>query len=307
MVTWKQDPSHSWQRQPDSSRTASGMSRDDQHFSSDEASDDSADLAQDAEASLAPAEVEASGSPDDAASRLQADRLIVEAILEQGLGGSRHRELEDELIRYAVPVLHQLLRDGRIISKSSKLRRSQGGSTAWTEFTKADREEFARDMVADAMPVFTRAVFVTRKWSADRTDGRAATLKTYFVNACALQFPALYRKWLKNRLVQPAGLQPVAGYAGVVRDPSGTVDLHEEVIHLLRSIRDPKIREVLALRAVGYTAAEAAQRAGLTEKAAEGKLGRIRRALKKRAKQGLVIGDEIPAVEDGGCNDIQEA
>ena len=39
-----------------------------------------------AEASLSTAESETDGSPDEAAWRLQADQLMVEAILEQGLG-----------------------------------------------------------------------------------------------------------------------------------------------------------------------------------------------------------------------------
>ena len=308
MVTWKRDPSHSRPgRQLDPSPAACDMPDDDRHSGSSEASHGGADLAQVAEAPLAPGEIEVGESPDTAAGRLRADQLMVEAILEQGLGGSRHRELEDELIRYAVPVLRQFLRDGRIISMCAKLGRSPKDPLAWLEFTEADRDEFARDMVADATPVFTKAVFVTRKWSADRTDGQAASLKTYFLNACAMQFPALYRKWLRHRRAQPAGLQPDLGAAEAIRDTSGAVDLHDEVVRLLRQIQDPKIRKVLIFRAIGYPAAEAAEQAGLTEKAAESKLGRIRKAWREKAEQGLVIGDGIPAMEDGGCSDIQEA
>ena len=279
MVTWQQDPSHPWpRRQQDSSATASGVPDHDRPTSrSTEAWHDAADLAQEAEAELVPVEIEADENPDDTAMRLQADHLMVKAILEEGLGGPRHRELQDELIRYAVPVLRQFLRDGRIISKCTKLGRPPSDSLAWIDFTEVDRDELARDMVADAGPVFTRAVFETRTWSPDRPDSRAS-LRTYFVNACVLQFPALYRKWLNQRRARPAGLQADLGVAESVSDPSGTVDLHDEVTRLLRRIPDPKMREVLALRAIGYTAAEAAQRAGLTEKAAESKLARMRKS-----------------------------
>jgi hypothetical protein len=233
------------------------------------------------EALLTPGEIEAGECPDTAAARLQADRLMVEAILEQGLGGSRHQELEDELIKYAVSVLHQALSEGWIISMCVKLRRWRKDSPTWLDFTEAECKEFARQMVADAMPVFTKAVFVTRKWSADRTDGPPASLKTYFVNACAMQFPRLYREWLKKRREQPAGLQLDLGGAGAVRDITVAVDLHEEALGLLKSISDQQIREYLAWRAIGYTAKEAARLVGLTEKAAEGRLGRIRKTLKK--------------------------
>ena len=233
------------------------------------------------ETPLTPGDSEGGESPDAAAARLQADHLMVKAILEQGLGGTRHQKLEDELINYAVPVLHQALSEGWIISMCVKLHRWRKGSPAWLDFTEAECEEFARQMVADAMPVFTKAVFVKRKWTAYRTDGQPASLKTYFVNACAMQFPGLYRKWLKNKTEQPSGLQPDLGTAGAVRDITIAVDLHEEALSLLKSIPDEQIREYLVWRAIGYTAKEAARLVGLTEKAAESKLGRIRKTLKK--------------------------
>ena len=55
-------------------------------------------------------------------------------------------------------------------------------------------------MIADAMPVFTKAVFEMRDMvTGPESSRKTATLKTYFVGACALQFPALYRKWIKQR------------------------------------------------------------------------------------------------------------
>jgi hypothetical protein len=306
MVTWKRDPSHSRpHRQQDSSPAASDTPDHDQRSGSSEALHEAVDLVQTAEAALAPGKV--GQSPADAARRLQADLLMVEAVLEEGLGGPRHRKLQEELIRYGVPVLRQLLFDGRIISKCKQLGRPLNDTQAWLEFTEADRDELARDMVADGEPVFTMAVFRTRTWSADWHDGQAASLKTYFVNACVLQFPALYGKWLRQRRVSPAGLQVDAGGPETVRDISGTVDLNDEVRRLLRSIPDPKVREVLALRAIGYTAAEAARRVGLTEKAAEGRLARMRKALRKKPELGPVTGDGTPAMEGGGCSDTQQA
>jgi hypothetical protein len=282
MVTWKPDPLHSGPaRQQDPSPAACRVPDDGRHPGSSQASHDGADLAQVTEAPLTPGEIQVDASPDAAAARLQADQLMVEAIRAQGLGGDRHQELEGELISYAVPVLHQALSDGRIISMCVKLHRWRKDSPAWLDFTEAECEEFARQMVADALPVFTKAVFVKQKWSAARPDGQPASLKTYFVNACAMQFPRLYRKWLKNRREQPWGLQPDLGAAGAVRDITVAADLHEEVLGLLKSIPDQQMREYLAWRAIGYTAKDAAQLVGLTEKAAEGRLGRIRKTLEK--------------------------
>ena len=283
MVTWKPDPSHSGPaRQQDPSPAADRGLDADRHPGSSEALHDGADLAQVTEAPLTPGETEAGESPDTAAARLQGDQLMVDSIREEGLGGPRHQELEGELINYAVPVLHQALSEGWIISMCVKLHRWPKASPAWLHFTQAECEEFARQMVADAMPVFTKAVFVKQEWSADRTDGQpAASLKTYFVNACAMQFPSLYRKWLKNRKEQPSGLQPDLGTAGAIRDITVALDLHEEALGLLKSIPDQQIREYLSWRAIGYTAAEAAPLVGLSVKAAEGRLSRIRKTLRK--------------------------
>ena len=125
----------------------------------------------------------------------------------------------------------------------------------------------------------TKAVFEERRWTPDRR----ASLKTYFVNACILQFPRLYREWLDQRkAVRPAGLEIDPDSGDSALDPAITVVLRDEVTRMLAKIADPQVREVLVLRGVGYTAEDAARQAGLTPKAAEGRLARIRKDLKNQ-------------------------
>ncbi len=276
-MTWQGNPPRSWPHRQRRASTSAGATAREHDLDSTEALRDTGDCVEQAEATLAPG----APRPDPgAAERLLADQRVVDAILEEGLHGPRHQALEDVLIGYAVPVLRQLLATGQIVSKATKLGRPPGGSEAWLDFTKADREEFARDMVADALPVFTKAVFEERRWVP---DGKAS-LKTYFVNACILQFPALYRRWLdQRRTVRPAGLEIDPGAGRPVVDPATVVTLRDEVIGLLRKIEDRQIREVLVLRGAGYTAEDAARQVGLTPKAAEGRLARIRRDLKEQA------------------------
>src|SRR5262249_54054492 len=148
----------------------------------------------------------------------------------EGLDGPRHRKLLRELIGYAVPVLRQLLRDGRIFAKCRRLHRPAPDSDAWLDFTEAEREEFARDMVADGMPVFNRAVFEQRRWS----PARGASLRTYLVNACVLQFPALYRRWLdQRRAIRPAGLDVIDPNGDPMPDPAAAVIVRDEVSRVL--------------------------------------------------------------------------
>jgi DNA-directed RNA polymerase specialized sigma24 family protein len=237
----------------------------------------------DARVELAEA-VLAAGAPRperSAADRLLADQLVVKAIIEEGLNGPRHRELEEVLIRYAVPALRNLLAGGAIVGKAARLGRPLGGAAAWLDFTETDREEFARDMVADALPVFTKAVFEEQRWS----PAGGASLKTYFVNGCTLQFPALYRKWkAQRRMVLPVGLQIGLSGDDPVLDPADVAVRRDEAARMLEMIPDPQIREYVALRADDHTAEEAARQVGLTLKAAEGRLARIRKKL--RAERG---------------------
>jgi DNA-directed RNA polymerase specialized sigma24 family protein len=231
------------------------------------------------------------------AERLRADQMLVEAVLEQGIGGSRHRALEDALIRYAVPVLKHVLSDGQIVSKATKFGRPPVPPDAWLDFTDDERQEFAHEMVANALPVFTKAVFEERRW----TPRRGASLKTYFVNACILQFARLQEQWLNHRrAVRPTGLEIDPDAFAPVPDLAVTVSIQDEVSRLLSKVPDEKLREVLVLRGAGWNAEDAAQQAGLTPKAAEGRLARFRRGLKEeRAGTEQQAGKRADAAQGG--------
>ncbi|MEV5754957.1 hypothetical protein AB0L00_44790 [Actinoallomurus sp. NPDC052308] len=247
---------------------------------------EAATLIDQAEAELAP-----DVPPDecDLESRLAVDQLLVEAVLEQGLNGSRHQRLNAELIRYAVPVLRYLLRTGQIVAKCVKLRRWYGDADALPELSDADHDDLAQQMVADALPVFTTAVFVERRWS----PARGASLKTYFVNACALQFPTLYRRWLRDRsTVRPIGLVIDPDRPGGAVDPAVQVAMADEVERLLGEIKDQQVREVLVLRAAGFSASQAAEAVGLTPKAAEGRTARVRKQISRRSERPPAADDD---------------
>ena len=160
-------------------------------------------------------------------------------------------------------------------------------------------------MVADALPVFTEAVFGQRRWS----PARGASLKTYFVNACIRQFARPYGAWLdQRRVVQAAGLDIGPGSSHEL-DPAIAVVFRDEASRLLEKIPDRQTQEVLVLRAAGWSARDAAQQAGLTEKAAENRLARIRKALKEeRNDSEPPAGNETPrSKKGGGRSDASEA
>lgn len=218
------------------------------------------------------------GAIDPEEARLRADRRMVDTVLEEGLGGPRHQYLQEELIRYAVPVLRQLLSDGRLAGKATRLGRPPAPADAWQDFTEDDRREFVQEMIVNALPRFDHAVFGDRRW----TSAHGASLKTYFVNACILCFARLQDRWMHDRqALRPVGLEFDPDSAPSAPDSAATVAVQDEVRRLLRGVGDRQLQEVIVLRAAGWRAEDAAGEAGLTAKAAEGRLARLRQKLKK--------------------------
>lgn len=282
MVTWQGKPPRSWASASSARRRspepAASVFLGESDHGEEEALRDTDGLVEAAEAELTGVAADSVGPEQARVERLREDQLLVEGVLEQGLNGIRHVALEDELIRYAVPILQHLLADGRLVSKAVKLLRPPAPLDAWMHFTGDDREEFAQEMVANVLPGFSKAVFVERRW----TPGGGATLKTYFVNACIMRFARIQAQWLRDRqAVRPMGLEfdPDA-FAGDP-DPAVTVIVRDQVDRLLLKMPDEQLREVMVLRGAGWPAKSAAEQAGLTPKAAESRLARFRKNLEE--------------------------
>lgn len=302
MVTWHGVPPRS-QSSASSARRSSPASADDQAdgedagCSEEKALRDAGETAEQAEAELVPGVPDTADSGHRRAERLRADLLMVDAVLKEGLGGPRHRYLEDHLIAYAVPVLLSLLYDGRLVSKATQLGRPPVPADAWERFTPDDRAEFVQEMVAAALPRFTKVVFEDRRWSPDL----GASLKTYFVSACILNFARLQAQWLDDqRSVRPVGLELSPGSFPGAPDPAVTVAARDEASRLLRSIPDERLQQVVALRAVGFTAEDAAREAGLTPKAAEGRLARFRKEIREQQADAEPHAGKRPETAQGG-------
>ncbi|SNS72963.1 sigma-70 family RNA polymerase sigma factor [Actinomadura mexicana] len=232
------------------------------------------ELIADAEAELVPEALKQSSSEGSKSDRLQADHLMVKMVIEEGLGGPREEYLLQELVRYARPVLKALLRDGRVFAKCKRLHRPVSDDLSFLDWSDLDREEIAQDMICDALPVFKKSVFEQGRWSPEK----GASLNTYFVNACVLQFPAIYRKWReqRRRMVsmedEQAGLPMTESHD----DPARRVIVQDRLDRALETV-DLRTRKALAYYAAGFTMKEAAERSGMTPKQLEGVLARLRK------------------------------
>lgn len=243
------------------------------------------ELIADAEAKLLPAQP-ANAEPElSKAERLRVDHLVVKMVIDEGLNGPRENYLLQQLVRYAQPVLKVMLSDGRIFAKCRRLRRPVEDDISFLDLSDQDRNEIVQDMISDALPVFRKNVFEQDRWSPDK----GASLKTYFVNACALQFPGIYRKWKESRRwLTP--LEDEHSNIPITRgseDPARRVIVHDKLRQALDSV-PVEIRKALDKYAEGFTMEEAAERSGITPKKLEGAVARLRKknAAKKARRPG---------------------
>jgi DNA-directed RNA polymerase specialized sigma24 family protein len=256
-----------------------------------------ADVIGQAEAALAPEEADQDG---DAEQWLLADQLLVQAVVDQGLDGPRHQAFERELIQYAIPVLRRLVSSGQIVIRCHQLGRPLGGLNESHRFTSHDLDDFAQEMIVRALALYTKAVFVDRKW----TPKGGASLSTYFINGCIRHFPDIYRKWLRHRMRHVLrGLDLDPDITSMAADPAAMAAEADQAARLLLQLPGKDLREVMALRAVGYTVREATAGSGMTPKSAEGRLARFRKNLSKGADPLGSAGGAGKEGIGGGCSD----
>ncbi|MEU6790811.1 hypothetical protein ABZ907_03865 [Nonomuraea wenchangensis] len=250
------------------------------------------------ERELAPGLVE---GKDARQARLEQDHQMV-LLLQQDLARGcfdRFNKTAGELLGYGLPILIRWLRSEKIFARVNEIRarinqaRMRRGLSAlppveramsdWRRHSRDDIDQLAFELAEEGIKRFRRTVEEGR-WSP---DGGAA-LTTYYVGGCLIAFEAVYRRWCKSKFsdggVQHVGLtDDLDGLPTLrparVRGPEEQVVVRDEIRRTMGKIKDPQIRQIVWDRSRGYTQAEAATRNGLTEKAAEGRLGRIRKNL----------------------------
>jgi DNA-directed RNA polymerase specialized sigma24 family protein len=141
--------------------------------------------------------------------------------------------------------------------------------------------ELAGLTAAEAIDRFRRRVLLTRAW----TPERGASLLTFFINACLLQYRATLRRWVADEVfgdhcVEPAKLEPLFPD---VADPSAVVLDGLTASAALAHLNNPYTARVLVLDAYGFKDDEIAQILGMTVGAVEQRLARHRRQLARSA------------------------
>lgn len=210
--------------------------------------------------------------------RLAADQTLVLDLQWDGFAGPRWEALASALAEYGWQVVTSWIITGEIFVKCRQKRLAGAVPTEFQrERAKADVEELAQATVAFAIIAFRDRVLKPNLWNA----AGGATLKTFFIGQCLIQFVLVFRTWARS--VRP--MEPWEALDGHVdcsarSDPAACAIDRLEIARGLKGVRDRVTRSILVLSALGYAHDEIAELLQLpSAKAVEARLYRHRKGL----------------------------
>jgi hypothetical protein len=210
------------------------------------------ELLADADAALASESGWLTGPERDAArraaeslARRMRDHEHVNELAVDGFTGPAYEIFAGELAAYGYPVILAWLRRGTIWKHCADRGRALYPTDAEREILETqfdERLDLALETVAEGLWFFRDRVLRASQWSFDG----GATLTTYFVGACLLAFPNVFRRWraaeqkwnralYAGNLTSPEG-RTIADLPGT--DPAAIVAGRHAVTNELRSMPD---------------------------------------------------------------------
>lgn len=213
------------------------------------------------------------------------DQRIIDLLSQDGFEGPRYERFVDELVRYGISVLRGWMHSGFIF----QLVADRGFGLSPHELDLDElasngdlRQELATMTVACALPRFRQRALIEGGW----TLHGGASITTYFMGACAYDFPNEFRRYQAGEERQRRAVQrqrelyeaPVSKLS-VADEVLGNL----EVLEHLRGIQGTQARAIVALTLEGYSQEEIRHILDATSvRAVEGSLYRWRTKQRSR-------------------------
>ncbi|MET9581020.1 hypothetical protein ABZY30_36650 [Streptomyces massasporeus] len=212
-----------------------------------------------------------------------ADARLVEILRADKFQGPRYEKTTTRLMEYGWLTINKWTGTGEIFLHARRAGRPVPVHMTSPEWDADTRSEVATETVVAGLDLFLEHGLIRGKWNPNG----GASLTTYFVGASICSFRTVYIRWFRSVQLGQAELDlPPSAPDGApsdrdipdqrATDPFYAAATHDEIKRILPHITDTKVRRGLALRALGYTQQQAADEVGLTEKALEGRIGRLR-------------------------------
>ncbi len=210
--------------------------------------------------------------------RLLGDSDLLLRLQLSGFADDQWEPVAQEFARYGLGVMEPWIASGRVFAK---VRERTGYRIAAPPDGIDDdgANELAVDTVVRSLRSFLDNVLKQGKWD----PARGASLKTFFIGQCLLQFPNVYKRWTRER----ARWNPIVleGDQDVLDRRAGTSEPADRPLlsragaaQALDTLTTDNARRAFALQDMGYTLDEIARELGLPDaKAVENLLGHQRR------------------------------
>lgn len=209
--------------------------------------------------------------------RTEAEDLVARA-REEGFETAAYGVLSAHLWDYAMPVIKDALRTGKMpkmLNDRGIIQPISAADRVALHSSMESRDDLAIDTVAAGEAHLRDVTIAKDRWKPDE----GASIETFFITGCLFQFPAVYRRWSKERtdmLTTLAGLHPET-FAPVRSDRDiADVAANREMARAVLRHADPDTRAILVLLAEDRTHAEVGKMVGLSERAVEGRVYRFR-------------------------------
>ena len=215
-----------------------------------------------------------------AAERLRVDGVLVQHFRESGLIGPRWDQFHRQLLAYGLTIVTKLVRSGAMFARCGQ----HGRYLHQQAIPPDEAEELASDAVFEGFVLFCERGLLGKEWSVEHGQ----PLNEYFVNACALAFPNVYRRWQTrmNSWRDVHLLDSFASLEQVVAEgtPEDAV-VEQQAANAAFAALSEDSRRLLILHDQGYSHAEIAELTRLTPRAVEGRIRRARLAARQRSDE----------------------
>lgn len=214
--------------------------------------------------------------------RLAGDADLVATLSTFGFAGPDYEWVRDEFIRYGVAVLAGWLKRGTIRGKCLEKRLRGIPAAVDREFDYDTAYELAGESVARALDPFREKVLLPGRWD----PRKGASLKTFFVGQCLIQFVEVAKAWERHELPtfeHSRELDPDEHLTGRTRSVEDDVIEAHATVAALAGVRRPEARKALVMQSFGYTVPQIAAALGMSVKAVERMLEYAKRNARETA------------------------
>jgi DNA-directed RNA polymerase specialized sigma24 family protein len=227
----------------------------------------------------------------DRRARREEEQRLYELLACDQFQGPHYEIFISELAAYGIGVINSWLRKRVIFQYCANRGRPLPGGAQHKDLASADsdeREELAIEAVAEGLQFFRKHTLLQGRWDP---DGRAS-LKTFFIGACMLRFPTVWRRWLAGtadggrhdglRVVSVANVGELVGDPASRHQPETEVLARERFEQELAAVPDDLRYVAWRIAHDDATVVEIADALGVSARSLEGKFYRHRKRVAQR-------------------------